>query len=155
MLQCKYTNIMLLCNTHPETIMIQIPQSTTSVGLHGSGIISRSAQRFSKPSITRFEKGKPIDPQKQAFRACFFCERAPSIERDAFDPQAQGAGGNTGLGYFADLLAHQGGAYRGFQRNLAGLQVHFVGADNLKPHTGISREVREFDPAQKADPVFR
>ena len=63
---------MLLCNTYPETIMIHIPQSTTPVGLHGSGIILRSAQRVSKPSITRFEKGKPFDPKKQAFRACFF-----------------------------------------------------------------------------------
>ncbi len=73
---------------------------------------------------------------------------------DAFDSQAKGSGGDLGLYDFADLLAHQGGADRGFQRNLAGLEVHLVWADYLESHAGICREVREFDTAQKTNPVF-
>ena len=30
-----------------------------------------------------------------------------------------------------------------------------MGADNLECHAGICREVGEFDPAQKGNPVFR
>ena len=73
---------------------------------------------------------------------------------DAFDSQAKGSGGDLGLYDFADLLAHQGGADRGFQRNLAGLEVHHVWADYLEFHASICREVREFDTAKKANPVF-
>ena len=43
------------------------------------------------------------------------------VEGDAFDAEAKGAGGDLGLGDFADLLAHQGGADRGFQRDFASL----------------------------------
>ena len=78
----------------------------------------------------------------------------PSVERDAFDSQAQGSGGNPGLCDFADLPAHQGGADRGLQRDLPSLEVHLVGADYLEFHAGICREVGEFYPAQKANPVF-
>ena len=78
----------------------------------------------------------------------------PLFERDAFDSQVQGSGGDLGLGYLADLLAHQGGDDRGFQRNLTSLQVHLVGADYLEFHPGICRQVRKFDLAQEADPVF-
>ena len=44
---------------------------------------------------------------------------------------------------------------RRFQRYLASLQIHLMGADYLKFHSGICREVREFDLAQKTDSVFR
>ena len=72
---------------------------------------------------------------------------SPSVERDTFNSQAKGAGGDLGLGDFPYLLAHQGGADWGIQRNFAGLEVHLVGADNLELHAGICREVREYDPA--------
>ncbi len=79
---------------------------------------------------------------------------AHSVKRDAFDSQAQSSGGDLGLDDLADLLAHQGGPDRGFERNLASLEIHLVGADYLEFHPGICREVREFDTAQKANPVF-
>ena len=59
------------------------------------------------------------------------------------------------LGYFADFLAHQSCSYRGSERNLASLEVHLVGTDYLEFHSGICREIREFDTAQKTDPVSR
>ena len=74
---------------------------------------------------------------------------------DAVDSQAQCPEGDLGLGNLADLLTHQGGADRGFERDLAGLEVHLVGADYLESHSGICREVRELDPAEKAYSVFR
>ena len=76
------------------------------------------------------------------------------VEGDAFDAEAKGAGGDLGLGDFADLLAHQGGADRGFQRNLACFEVHFVWADNLEFQAGVCREVGEFDTAQQTDSVL-
>ena len=77
----------------------------------------------------------------------------PLIESNALDPEAHGPGRYLCLGDFAYLLAHQGGAYRGFQRNLAGLEIHLVGAYYLESHACVGREVRKLDPAQKADPV--
>ena len=76
------------------------------------------------------------------------------LKGDTFDFQAQDSGWGLGLGHFADLLAHQGSSDRRFQRDLAGLQVHLVGADYLKLHTGICREICEFHLTQKTDSVF-
>ena len=59
-----------------------------------------------------------------------------------------------GLSDFADLLAHQGSTNRGFQRDLAGLEVHFVWADDLEFHLGICLQVCEFYLAQKAYSVL-
>ena len=77
-----------------------------------------------------------------------------SVEGNALDSEAENSGGDLGLGDFADLLAHQGGADRGFQGDLPCLEVHLVGADDLEFHTFIGRQVREFDHAQQAHPVF-
>ena len=81
--------------------------------------------------------------------------RLKSFKGDALNPQAEDSGRGMSLGCFADLPAHQGRADRGFQRDLAGLEVHLMRAYYLKLHPGIGREVREFDSTQKADPVFR
>ena len=79
---------------------------------------------------------------------------SPSVKGDAFYSQAQCSGRNLRLGCFADLPAHQGGAYRRLQRNLAGLEIHFVRADDLELHPGVCGEVGELYPAQKAYSVF-
>ena len=85
----------------------------------------------------------------------FALSRGRSLpERDAVDTQTQDAGGDAGLGDLADLLAHEGCADRGLQRNLAGLEVHLVRADYLEAHAGVCREIRELDAAQKAHPVL-
>ena len=60
-----------------------------------------------------------------------------------------------GFGDVADFLAHQGCADGRFQRDLACFEIHLVRADDLEGHACVRREVREFDLAQKADPVFR
>ena len=78
-----------------------------------------------------------------------------SAESYAFDSKAQGSGWSLSLSDFSDLLAHKGCSDRRFQRNLAGLEVHFVWTDYLEFHSGICREISEFNATQKADSVFR
>ena len=93
-------------------------------------------------------------PPLKAIPNFYFFADMVICERNAFDSQTQYSGGDLSLGDFADLLTHQGGADRGFQRDFARIEVHFVGADYLEFHSFIRREIREFDRAQKADPVF-
>ena len=81
---------------------------------------------------------RPADQYKEENKTAFHRKNV-SVERDAFDSQAQGPGGDLGLGDLTDLLAHQGGANRGFQRNHASLEVHLMGADDLESHAGICR----------------
>ena len=64
------------------------------------------------------------------------------------------AGRGLSLGYISYLLAHQGCSNRGLLGNLASLKVHLMWADNLKFHSGVCREIREFDVAQKTDNIL-
>ena len=79
---------------------------------------------------------------------------SPSIERDAFYSKSQCSGWDLSLDDVTDLLTHQGSSNRRFERNLACLEVHLMWTDYLEFHTGICREIREFNRAQKADSVF-
>ena len=76
------------------------------------------------------------------------------LKGDAFNPQTKDSGRGLSFDCFADLPAHQGRADRRLKRDLAGLKVHLVGADNFEFHPGVCREIREFHRAQQTDSVL-